>query len=86
MVGLLAVSCAAFLAAVFLVFDARRTLDEPLERYFARRAIGSGVVTGALAIVGLFVVRGDAPYLFHGLLHRGLPLVIALGRLRRSPS
>ena len=78
-VGLLAVSGAAFLAAVFLVFDAQRMLDEALERHFARRAIASGVVTGALAIVGLFVVRGDAPHLFHGLLHRGLPLVIVSG-------
>jgi NADH dehydrogenase len=78
-VGLLAVSCAAFLAAVFLVFDARRMLDEALERHFTRRAIGSGVATGALAIVGLFVVHGDAPHLFHGLLHRGLPLAIVSG-------
>ena len=78
-VGLLAVSSAAFLAAVFLVFDARRMLDEPLERHFARRAIGSGVVTGVLAIGGLFVARGDAPYLFHGLLHRGLALAIVSG-------
>ncbi|HSS38461.1 MAG TPA: cytochrome d ubiquinol oxidase subunit II [Polyangia bacterium] len=78
-IGALAVSCAVFLAAVFLVFDARRTLDEPLERYFARRAIVSGAVTGALAIVGLYIVRGDAPYLFHGLTHRGLALVILSG-------
>ena len=79
LVGVLAVSCAAFLAAVFLVFDARRMLDEPLERHFARRAIGSGVVTGALALGGLFVVRGDAPHLYHGLLHRGLALVALSG-------
>jgi NADH dehydrogenase len=78
-VGLLAVACAAFLAAVFLVFDARRMFDEALERHFIRRAIGSGIVTGALAIVALFVVRGDAPHLFHGLLHRGLALVIVSG-------
>jgi len=78
-VGLLAVSCAAFLAAVFLVFDARRLLDDALELHFGRRAIASGVVTGALAIVGLFVVHGDAPYLFHGLVHRGFPLVIVSG-------
>ncbi|HWH64721.1 MAG TPA: cytochrome d ubiquinol oxidase subunit II, partial [Gaiellales bacterium] len=78
-VGLLAVSCAAFLAAVFLMFDARRLLDDALERHFGRRAIGSGIATGVLAIVGLFVVRGDAPYLFHGLLHRGLPLVLISG-------
>ena len=31
LVGVLAVACAAFLAAVFLVVDARRTLDEGLE-------------------------------------------------------
>jgi len=80
LVGVLAVSCAAFLAAVFLMFDARRMLDEPLERQFARRAIGSGVVTGALALGGLFfVVRGDAPHLYHGLLRDGLPLVILSG-------
>jgi NADH dehydrogenase len=78
-IGVLAVSCAAFLAAVFLVFDAHRTLDEPLERSFVRRAIGSGVFTGALAIVGLFVFRADAPYVFRGLMHRGLPLVILSG-------
>jgi NADH dehydrogenase len=78
-IGVLAVSCAAFLAAVFLVFDAHRTLDEPLERSFVRRAIGSGVFTGALAIFGLFVFHRDAPYVFHGLMHRGLPLVILSG-------
>jgi NADH dehydrogenase len=78
-VGLLAVASAAFLAAVFLVFDARRLLDDALERQFARRAIGSGVVTAGLAVVGLFVTRADAPHLAHGLVHAGLPLVILSG-------
>jgi len=79
LVGFLAVSCAAFLAAVFLTFDARRTLDETLERSFSRRAIGSGVTTGALAVIGLYLTRSDAPHLFHGLLRAGLPLVIISG-------
>src|SRR6185503_652751 len=61
LIGVLAVACAAFLAAVFLVFDARRTLDEGLEGYFRRRAIASGAVTGLIAIAGLFVLRADAP-------------------------
>ncbi|HVT09464.1 MAG TPA: cytochrome d ubiquinol oxidase subunit II [Polyangia bacterium] len=78
-VGVLAVSCAVFLASVFLVFDARRTLDEPLERSFARRAIASGAVTGALALFGLYVMHGDAPYVFDGLTHRGLPLAVVSG-------
>ena len=77
-------SCAAFLAAVFLVFDARRMLDEALERYFRRRAIGSGRRHGrAGASAGCSCVRSDAPYLYHGLLHDGLPLVILSGALRR---
>jgi NADH dehydrogenase len=78
LVGVLAVASAAFLAAVFLVFDARR-VDDTLDRHFRWRAIGSGVATGLLAIVGLFVIRSDAPFLFHGLLRRGLPFVLFSG-------
>ena len=76
LVGVLAVACAAFLAAVFLVVDARRTLDDGLEGYFRRRAIGSGVATGLVALAGLFVLRADAPVVFHGLVREGLPFVI----------
>ncbi|HEX3905069.1 MAG TPA: cytochrome d ubiquinol oxidase subunit II [Polyangia bacterium] len=78
LVGVLAVASAAFLAAVFLVFDAGR-VDETLDRHFRWRAIGSGVATGLIAIAGLFVVRGDAPFLFHGLVHEGLPFVLLSG-------
>ncbi len=79
LVGVLAVACAAFLAAVFLVVDARRILDDGLESYFRRRAIGSGVATGLIAIAGLFVLPGDAPLVFHGLVREGLPFVIISG-------
>jgi cytochrome d ubiquinol oxidase subunit II len=75
LIGALAVLCAAFLAAVFLVFDARRAGDEALERYFRRRAIGSAVVTGLLAIAGVYVLRSDAPFLFHRLARQGLSFV-----------
>ena len=78
LVGVLAVSSAAFLSAVFLVFDARR-VDETLDRHFRWRAIGSGVATGFIAIGGLFVIRSDAPFLFHGLVRGGLPFVLASG-------
>jgi hypothetical protein len=74
----LAVSCAAFLAAVFLVFDAPDA-DEPLERRF-RGARSAALVTSALAL-GVFVVRGDAAHLYHGSCD-GLPLAIVSG-LRR---
>ena len=64
LIGALAVLCAAFLAAVFLVFDARRAGDVALERYFRRRAIGSAVATGLLAIAGAYVLERDAPFVF----------------------
>ena len=38
--GAMFVASGAYLAAVFLVGDARRAGDEELERYFARRALG----------------------------------------------
>jgi cytochrome d ubiquinol oxidase subunit II len=66
-VGLIAVASSAYLAAVFLSADAKR-LDRPrLVAAFRRRALAAGAVAGALAVVGLVVVHGDAPRLYHGL-------------------
>jgi cytochrome d ubiquinol oxidase subunit II len=66
LIGALAVATAAYLAAVFLAADAAR-LDEPdLERWFRLRAIGAGLVAGALAAGGLLVLHSDA----HPLLRR----------------
>ena len=78
MVGVLAVAISAFLAAVYLSADAVR-LDEPdLERWFRRRALVSGVVTGALAIAGLGVLRADVPALGDRLITGpGLPALVA---------
>ena len=44
--------------------------------YFRRRAIGAAVVAGVVAVVGIFVLRSDARYLFDELTTRALPLVI----------
>ncbi len=45
--------------------------------YFRIRAFLIGLAAGVAAFVGLFVLRDDAPYIHHGLLHEGLPFVIA---------
>ncbi len=77
--GVLAVIVVAYLAAVYLVWDARR-LDDPLMvEYFRRRAIVAAVVAGVAALVGIFVLRADARYVFDGLMSRALPLVILSG-------
>ena len=74
--GVLAVVVTAYLAAVYLVWDARRFGDTDLAEYFRRRAVGAAVVAGVAAVVGIFVLRDDARYIFDGLTSRALPLVI----------
>jgi cytochrome bd ubiquinol oxidase subunit II len=75
-IGVLFVATGAYLSAVFLVSDARRAGAPDLERYFANRALVSGLVTGALAAVGLVVLRSEARFVFDGLTGDALPLVI----------
>jgi len=77
--GVLAVAACAYLAAVYLVWDARRLEDASMVEYFRRRAVVAAVVVGVIAFVGIFVLRSDARYLFDGLTARGLPLVIISG-------
>ena len=74
--GILAVTAAAYLAAVYLVGDARRDGDTELVQYFRRRALVAAVVVAAVAAVGLVVLHGDAPYVFDGMTGRALPVVI----------
>jgi cytochrome d ubiquinol oxidase subunit II len=77
--GVLAVVMTAFLSATFLVWDAARLGDAPMVGYFRRRAVASAAVAGAASVVGIFVLRADAEYLFDGLRSRGLAFVIIAG-------
>jgi len=74
--GVLAVAAAAYLASVYLVWDARRLDDNDMVEYFRRRAVIAATTVGLIGIIGIFVLRADAPYLFQGLTSRALPLVI----------
>jgi cytochrome d ubiquinol oxidase subunit II len=67
LVGVLTVTTAAYLAAVFLCADATRLGDKGLEEQFRRRALGAGIVAGVVAVAGLGVVAGDADRIFHRL-------------------
>ena len=77
LVGVLFVASCAYIAAVFLLDDCRRAGDEELSEYFLRRSIAAAVIVGALAAVGLIVLRADARGIFDGLFDEGLPFVIA---------
>ena len=76
LIGAMFVASGAYLAAVFLVGDARRAGDAEMERYFERRALGAAVVAGAFAIAGLFALHSEARYVFDRLTAEGLPLVV----------
>ncbi|MDT5024998.1 MAG: cytochrome bd ubiquinol oxidase subunit [Micromonosporaceae bacterium] len=71
LVGILAVAVSSYLAAVYLAADARRLGQQELERDFRSRALWSGLVTGALALAGLLVVRLDARPFWNGLTSAG---------------
>jgi cytochrome bd ubiquinol oxidase subunit II len=76
MIGGMFVASSAYLAAVFLVGDARRAGDADLEAHFARRALEAAAVAGAFAVAGLFALHDEARYVFDRLVDQGLPLVV----------
>jgi cytochrome bd ubiquinol oxidase subunit II len=74
--GLLAIGSTAYLAAVFLTGDARRSGEADLAEAFRRRGLVTAAVTGVIALGGILVLRDDAPRLYAGLTGRALPVVI----------
>ncbi len=74
--GVLFVATGAYLAAVFLVSDARRFGDPDLVGYFAVRARAAAVVAGALAVAGIVALHSDARFVYDGLTSEALPLVL----------
>jgi cytochrome d ubiquinol oxidase subunit II len=80
LIGAIAVAAAAHMAAVFLAADAVRLGRADLADAFRLRALGSGVVAGAVALGGLVVVRDDAKPLWDGLTSgSGLGAVLVSG-------
>jgi cytochrome d ubiquinol oxidase subunit II len=76
-VGLLAVASGAYLAAVYLAADARHLGERELEDAYRRRALGAGLLAGALAAAGLVVLHSDAHDLYRDLVAgAGLPPLI----------
>jgi cytochrome d ubiquinol oxidase subunit II len=76
-IGALAVVTGAYVAAVFLAADSVRAQAPDLTTAFRRRALGSALVAGAMAIGGLFLIREDSRNLYDGLTSGGgLAMVI----------
>jgi cytochrome d ubiquinol oxidase subunit II len=77
--GVLAIGVCAYLAAVLLCADAQREASAGLADRFRARGLVTAVLVGIVALAGVLVLRADAPELFHGITHRGLPLILASG-------
>jgi cytochrome d ubiquinol oxidase subunit II len=80
-IGLLALTTCAYLAAVYLTVETTGALQED----FRARALGAGAVFALLAVIALPLARSEAPQIWHGLTARAavfvVPLVIALALL-----
>jgi len=74
--GVLAVAVCAYLASVYLVWDAHRLHDAAMVEYFRRRAVVTAVVAGVVAGAGIFILHSDAHYVYDGLTSRALPVVL----------
>jgi cytochrome d ubiquinol oxidase subunit II len=73
--GFLVVGLCAYLAAVYLVREARQAADAGQVVLWRRRALASGVWMGILATTGLVLVALEAPALSEALVRRGWPLI-----------
>jgi cytochrome bd ubiquinol oxidase subunit II len=75
--GALFVAVSAYLAAVYLSVDCERAGEHALRRYFIRRALCSGAVSGILAAATLAELHSSAPRVFTSLTSgRALPLAV----------
>jgi cytochrome d ubiquinol oxidase subunit II len=77
LIGTLAVLTSAYLAAVYLAADASRLGERDLADGFRARALGTGLLAGAVALGGLGVLAADAEPLFDDLVGgAGVPALI----------
>jgi cytochrome bd ubiquinol oxidase subunit II len=76
LIGGLFVAVCAYLAAVFLIAEAKRRDDSRLAGYFRLRAAIAAAVAGALSLAALAELHHADRVLYHGLTGRALALVL----------
>jgi cytochrome bd ubiquinol oxidase subunit II len=77
-IGLMAISLCATLAATYLLVEASTTEDDvQLVASYRIKALVTGAITAVLGALGLLLSRSDAPGIWNGMLSHALPVVIA---------
>lgn len=74
--GIIAVLACAFLASVFLTYEAQREGNQSLVKACRNRAVGCAAVTGVAVFAALAPINHDAPFLMDGLTGIALPIVV----------
>ena len=77
--GFLFVAACGYLAAVYLVTEARRRGDRAMQAYFTRRVQVAAIAAGALSLAALLELQNSDPAVYDRLTGRALPLVILAG-------
>ena len=77
--GAFALGLCACLAATYLTVEAEARQDVEMVALFRGRALIAGAVAAAVGAIALALASGDAPYLWHGLIGRGL--IFTLGAM-----
>jgi cytochrome d ubiquinol oxidase subunit II len=75
-IGALMVATCAYIAAVFLVSEARKAGDPEMQGYFRARALAAAALAGGLAALDLVLMSSASPQLYADLTGQALPLVI----------
>lgn len=75
-IGLMAISLCATLAAIYLTVEATNNKEDDLAKAFRVRGLISGAITAVFGTLGLLLSPSAAPNLWQGLLNHALPLVI----------
>ncbi len=75
-IGALALTLCATIAAVYLTVEAQGNHDQEMMAAFRRRALYAGAVTALFGFVGLLLAPSEAPVIWFGLTHHALPLLL----------
>lgn len=76
-IGAMAVTLCAALAAVYLTVEAQAQRENELAEGYRMRAIIAGGATAVFGTLGLFLASREAMLLWDGLFNRAIPVVIA---------
>lgn len=77
-IGAMAVTLCATLAAIYLANEASLYGESDLSEAYRRRALAAGAITAALGAIGLLLSPAEAPLLWSGMYSRILPLLVVI--------